>query len=291
LPPDHPELGPCWLWTSPGSAGGYGSFYFRSKQWLAHRASYTILVGEIPAGLTIDHLCSVRSCVRPQHLEAVTLLENLRRANVWRRRAEAQKALTHCPHGHPYSGENLGVRKDGTRSCRASARRHAKQSRERRLAKNPPQPKPVKTHCGNGHAYSVDGYVGSNGSRCCHECDRIKLRRSRAQRKALEPPKPERTECGNGHPWVGENIYVNPKSRQRACRACHNERTLATYHATKQPKPPKPERTECSKGHPWIPENQKKMSGRLVCRACANEANRSYEARKRAEKNAQASTA
>lgn len=284
LPPRRPELGPCWLWTSPGSAGGYGSFYFRGKQWLAHRAAYTILVGEIPAGLTIDHLCSVRSCVRPHHLEAVTLRENLRRADVWRRRSEAQKALTHCPNGHPYSGDNLGLRKDGTRTCRACARRHSKESRERRLARNPSQSKPVKSHCGNGHAYVEDGYVGSNGARCCHECDRIRLRRSRGRRKALAPPKPVRTECSNGHPWVDENVYVNPKTGQRSCRPCHSEKSLAAYHARKKPKPPKPERTECANGHPWVAENLKRERDRLVCKTCANEANRRYEARKRAEK-------
>ncbi len=173
LPPGRPELGPCWLWRSPPGAGGYGSFYFQRKQWLAHRASYTILVGEIPAGLTIDHLCSVRSCVRPSHLEAVTLLENLRRADVWRRRSEAQKALTHCPNGHPYSGENLGIRKDGTRACRTCARRHSKESRERWLAANPPVPKPkrVVVECRHGHPFAEYGYETKKGSPCCHECD------------------------------------------------------------------------------------------------------------------------
>lgn len=257
-------------------------FYFRKRQWLAHRASYTMHVGEIPEGLTIDHLCRVRSCVRPEHLEPVTLIENLRRAEVWARRAAQQRALTHCPSGHPYEGANLRITKDGTRSCRACARRHSKDSKLRRLAANPPTPKPERTHCKRGHPYAEFGTRDKQGRRLCMECSRIKLRASRARQKALLPPKPVKTDCGKGHPWIAENIYVNPTNGQKACRKCHNERTLAAYHAKKKPRPPKSERTECAHGHPWIPANLRVgNTGRLTCRICANERNRQYEQRKR----------
>lgn len=67
----------CWLWTGRKEKAGYGKYCGT----VAHRWAYRELVGPIPAGLTLDHLCYVRHCVNPAHLEPVTLLENVRRAN------------------------------------------------------------------------------------------------------------------------------------------------------------------------------------------------------------------
>jgi hypothetical protein len=99
----------CWLWTGAGS-GRYGQLMRNSVNLYAHRYTYELLVGPIPPGLQIDHLCRVTSCVNPAHLEAVTPLENTRRS-----RGNVSK--THCPQGHPYSGDNLG-RWRGRRYCR-----------------------------------------------------------------------------------------------------------------------------------------------------------------------------
>ena len=82
----------CWLWLGQRNAWGYGHFrrtlvpgtYVAVK---AHRLAYELVVGPIPAGLTLDHLCGRPSCVRPDHLEPVTSAENLRRRHA-RRRAE-----------------------------------------------------------------------------------------------------------------------------------------------------------------------------------------------------------
>lgn len=87
---------------------------------LAHRFAYEDIVGPILEGLTIDHLCRVRHCVNPAHLEPVTHLENVRRGNG----GLNQLAKTHCPKGHPYDEENtyrLPSRPSG-RYCRACRR-------------------------------------------------------------------------------------------------------------------------------------------------------------------------
>src|ERR1044071_9710556 len=75
----------CWLWCATIRANGYGVFGFRSQKKkqsrAAHRVSFETLVGTVSKGLEIDHLCRVRSCVNPAHLEAVTKQENIRRGN------------------------------------------------------------------------------------------------------------------------------------------------------------------------------------------------------------------
>lgn len=88
----------CWEWTGHITRKGYGDFSFCGRSRLAHQASYMMFIGPIPVGLEIDHLCRVRHCVNPDHLEAVTHAENLRRA--------VRVPRTHCTHGHEYTPEN-----------------------------------------------------------------------------------------------------------------------------------------------------------------------------------------
>jgi hypothetical protein len=80
----------CWLWLATPNADGYGRFQRRLapgryRMVRAHRYAYELLVGPIPAGLTLDHLCGHQLCVRPHHLEPVTNGENLRRRHARRR--------------------------------------------------------------------------------------------------------------------------------------------------------------------------------------------------------------
>lgn len=105
--------GDCWEWTGAMTRKGYGIAYFDGSQTMAHRAIWETLVGPIPDGLQIDHLCRNKGCVNPDHLEPVTGAVNLERGINWNR----QK--THCPHGHPYSGSNLKWDRRGRRTCRA----------------------------------------------------------------------------------------------------------------------------------------------------------------------------
>lgn len=104
----------CWLWTGPLNPAGYGgTIRAWGKGWLPHRLAYTVMVGSIPDGLQIDHLCRQRDCINPAHLEAVTQAENLRRQGA---------AVTHCPRGHEYSITNTYRSADGLRRCRICCR-------------------------------------------------------------------------------------------------------------------------------------------------------------------------
>ena len=112
-----------WLWTGVTSSAGYGAIAVNRKRMMAHRFAYVTFVGPIPAGLELDHLCRVRNCVNPDHLEPVTHAENQRRMAL---------ARTHCPQGHEYNAANTYVRTNGSRQCRVCARE--RESARRRAA-------------------------------------------------------------------------------------------------------------------------------------------------------------
>ena len=69
----------CWLWLGAVTENGYGSIRFKKKITPAHRVSYTLFKGEIPAGFELDHLCRVRCCINPDHLEPVLHKVNVHR--------------------------------------------------------------------------------------------------------------------------------------------------------------------------------------------------------------------
>ncbi len=142
------EITQCWEFQGDVPLG-YGRVFVRGRrgQMLAHRFWYERLVGPIAKGRVIDHLCRVRCCVNPQHLEAVTAAENSRRSPLVMKMIEEsaarERAKTHCPKGHPYDADNTKPIRNGSgracRICQRAAQRayHAQNretERERKLA-------------------------------------------------------------------------------------------------------------------------------------------------------------
>lgn len=128
----HVEVGHpagCWWWRSETANGGYGLFRTGSsaaktvQRKLAHRWSYEHLIGPIPQGLQLDHLCRNPLCVNPDHLEPVTPALNQRRGPA------ANK--THCVRGHRYDEANTyrNPANSGRRVCRTCHRLDERQRR------------------------------------------------------------------------------------------------------------------------------------------------------------------
>lgn len=138
---------PCWLWTGKVGVHGYGRIRNRRTtngitDPLAHRFAYEQVVGPIPEGMTLDHLCHNadeacnsgtdcphRRCVNPDHLEPVT-----GQANVFRGRTPAaiNKAKTHCLHGHEFTPDNTRIIAGGKRQCVQCGARRQREFRARR---------------------------------------------------------------------------------------------------------------------------------------------------------------
>lgn len=109
----EPNTG-CWLWIGAHASNGYGVFGSRWHRGYAHRLAWELFHGPIPAGLQIDHLCRVRSCVNPAHLEPVTQAVNKARGEAGQHNARK----THCPYGHEYTPANVKLSKLGGRQCK-----------------------------------------------------------------------------------------------------------------------------------------------------------------------------
>ena len=132
--------GGCVIWTAYINVDGYGTIRVANTRRNAHRVAYELLIGPIPEGMQLDHLCHTRDascaggptcmhrrCVNPYHLEPVTPRQNTLRAP--KSSATVNAAKTHCPQGHPYDEANTWVSKKGKRHCRTCLNDHQRKYR------------------------------------------------------------------------------------------------------------------------------------------------------------------
>lgn len=165
----------CWLWAGPLDGKGYGMLRLKAESdgrrpsVRAHRFSYELHKGPIPGGLVLDHLCRVRSCCNPDHLEPVTTRENILRGHS----LFAQRARqTHCHNGHEFTEANTKISSKGGRTCRTCYRawdkeRYARDRQRDRIA--------VIPQCGTRSGYE-------KGCRC-GQCKLANSTRGRSARR------------------------------------------------------------------------------------------------------------
>ena len=120
----------CILWTGCTTKAGYGQLSVLGKRLYTHRVSYEIFVGKIEEGLQIDHLCRVRNCIRPDHLEQVTSAENTRRGSANRLATGGYPRRTHCKREHALTDDNVYTY-DGKRSCRTCIKNRKSTKRDK----------------------------------------------------------------------------------------------------------------------------------------------------------------
>lgn len=121
----------CWTWTGATQSSGYGCGRDQGGAWLAHRRSYELLIGPIPEGLTIDHLCRNKKCINPAHMEPVTSAVNTRRGIDHR---IAEEPTYPCGHERTESNTITKTRANGwiNRTCRECNRIAVRKWRQNR---------------------------------------------------------------------------------------------------------------------------------------------------------------
>lgn len=172
-----PDTG-CWCWTGARS-GGYGHVQVGGAVRETHSVVYELVRGAVPRGLQLDHLCRLRCCVNPEHLEPVTRKENILRGTS-QQAANAHKI--HCGHGHELSGTNVRITRNGRRACRACGRRWTNEAHARGRLR--PSSSLTRTQCAAGHVLNEESaWRTTYGHWRCRVCDLTAQRRRYARRR------------------------------------------------------------------------------------------------------------
>lgn len=163
------DSGDCWVWMRGKTTAGYGETWDGERVLYTHRFAYELLVGPIPEGLELDHLCRNRACCNPAHLEPVTHAENMRRAPM-SGIAAVNAAKTHCVRGHEFNEKNTSYRKRGNRVCLICKREDWARDHPDAAVTNA-----LKTHCKRGHEFTPENtYFPPAGGRKCRACKRLR---------------------------------------------------------------------------------------------------------------------
>lgn len=164
----------CWIWHGSRLPDGYGQIRINGRTRGAHRVVYELLVGPIPDGLTLDHLCRTHACVNPRHLEPVTMRENtLRGVGPSARNATA----THCHRGHEFTEANTHTW-NGHRSCRACRGLNYRARQANR------EPRVLSPRCVHGHDYTPENTYMWRGARVCRTCSNSRGQQYKAKVRA-----------------------------------------------------------------------------------------------------------
>lgn len=223
----------CWLF-GPNVPQTYRTFYLEDGergpgQMPAHRVAYFLAHGKLDATLVMDHLCHNPGCVRPSHLEQVTIAENVERGRVW---AKTGRHGPTCRHGHPTEQFRVTkvvmrngkmVTKTRCTGCyNAETRRKYDEMRKERLAKEGYVPaNAISIYCRSGHRRTMETVIlGKDEILRCRICVLRSQRQSaNRKRRAAGVPLKKPLACGKGHEYTPENTIQFKTSRK--CRACY----------------------------------------------------------------------
>lgn len=175
----------CWKWHGAKVNGGYGALTIGPRgagSIRAHRLSYILHKGEIPAGLLVLHECDNPECTNPEHLVLGNRADNMRHVSERKRNPLSRK--THCINGHEFTPENT-ISRGNRRRCRTCKNEQSKRSYKKLRGEN--FGKVIvkeRTHCPHGHEFTPENtYLNPRGYKECVTCRRDRMERFRMRQK------------------------------------------------------------------------------------------------------------